>query len=109
MSAAQLTHSATHSAIGYYHQGLYALVVLLDAGDGARVSVETADDVTLEDGITSLHQLKHSLDPSSSFTIRTDGLWKTVKVWCDRKPAGDESLVLATCAPLSAGSELMEL
>lgn len=109
MSAAQTSHSATHSAIGYYHQGLYALVVLLDAGDGARVSVETAEDVTVEDGGTSLHQLKHSLDPSSSFTVKTEGLWKTVKAWCDRKPAADELLVLATCAPLQQGSALAEL
>lgn len=109
MSTAQSTHSATHSAVGYYHQGLYALVILLDAGDAARVSVETADDVTLEDGGTTLHQLKHSLDPTASFTIKTDGLWKTIKAWCDRKVVADESLVLATCAPLSAGSDLTEL
>lgn len=108
-AVAKTSHAATDSAIGYYHQGLYALVVLLDAGDGARVSVETADDVTLEDGGSHLHQLKHSLDPSSSFTIKTDGLWKTVKAWCDRTPAADEILVLATCAPLPDGSDLAEL
>ena len=102
-------HSATDSAIGYFHQGLYALVVLLDAGDGARVSVETADDVVLDDGLLSLHQLKHSLTSVSAFTIKNDGLWKTVKVWCDGKPFGDEQLVLAICAPLQAGSELTEL
>jgi len=102
-------HTATDSAVGYYHQGLYALVVLLDAGDGARVSVETADDVTLEDGIRSLHQLKHSLDPPASFSIKTDGLWRTLKVWCDAKPRDEEQLVLATCAPLMGGSPLEEL
>ncbi len=109
MPAAKSTHSATHSALGYYHQGLYALVVLLDAGDGARVSVETADDVTLEDDIRSLHQLKHSLDPAASVTIKTDGLWKSLKVWCDRQPSIDENLVLVTCAPIQSGSEFAEL
>lgn len=39
MSTVSRSKSAVPSAVGYYHQGLYALVVLCDAGDGASVTV----------------------------------------------------------------------
>ncbi len=102
-------HNASDSAIGYYYQGMYALLVLLDSNDDACVSVETADDVTIEDGTTHLHQLKHSLNPSTPLTIKTDGLWKTIKVWCDHGQKSGDRFILATCAALTADNLLNEL
>jgi hypothetical protein len=102
-------HSASDSAIGYFYQCMYALLVLLDANDDARVSVETADDVTIEDGTTHLHQLKHSLKSGTPLTIRSDGLWKTIKVWCDHGPQFDDQFILATCATVNDGDALKEL
>jgi hypothetical protein len=102
-------HSASDSAIGYYYQGMYALLVLLDANDDARVSVETADDVTIEDGATHLYQLKHSLSPGTPLTIKADGLWKTIKVWCDHGPQSGDQFILATCAVVNDDDILQEL
>lgn len=109
MSTTRRSHAAADSAVGYYQQGLYALVLLLDANDGARVSVETDDDVVLEDGVRSLVQLKSSLGSPPALTIKNEGLWKTVKVWCDTTLAGDELLLFVTCAPLQKPSDLDEL
>ncbi|MPR11789.1 ABC-three component system protein [Microvirga tunisiensis] len=80
-----VSHSATGSALGYYFQAVYALVVLLDAGgDDAGVSVETLDDVFLEtQSEKSLHQLKHSIDATTSISVYSDEIWKTLKVWID--------------------------
>ncbi|HCO27054.1 MAG: hypothetical protein CME31_22480 [Gimesia sp.] len=102
-------HSASDSAIGYYYQGMYALLVLLDANDDACVAVETADDVTIEDGTTHLHQLKHSLKPGTPLTIKADGLWKTIKVWCDHGPKSGDQFILATCAVVNDDDVLKEL
>lgn len=104
MSDSSTSHSADASAVGYYHQGLYALVVLLDGGDEASVSVETADDVVLHDAITSLHQLKHSLGAPATLTVKNDGLWKTLGYWADGPFDGTAEFVFVTCAV--AGSDL---
>ena len=55
------SHSAIDAAVGYYYQGVYALLILLQAGDDAEVLLEEADDVVLEGTQKTLHQLKHSL------------------------------------------------
>jgi hypothetical protein len=102
-------HAASDSAIGYYYQGMYALLVLLDAGDDARVAVETADDVTIEDTTTQLHQLKHSLSPGTPLTIKAVGLWKTIKVWCDHGTKSGVQFFLATCAAVNDDNALREL
>lgn len=102
-------HNATDAALGYYYQGMYALSLLLNANDDACVSIETADDVTLEDGMTHLHQLKHSLCPTSPLTISTDAFWKTLKVWSDNSRSPNERLILATCATIGVDCPLQEL
>jgi hypothetical protein len=104
------THVVPHVAIAFDFQGLYALVALLEASDGARVSVEFLDDVTVAgDGVRSRIELKHSIGGAGSLTIKSDDLWKTIKVWCDAKPLADDILVLVTCAAVDAGSELHQL
>lgn len=103
-------HEATDAYIGYLHQGYYALVVLLDAGDDDAVSVETDDDVTLEGANPKLHQLKHSLDPSPALTVANVGLWKTLRIWAEHVRNGDLwTFVLVTCSPLHAKSSLNAL
>ena len=73
--------SAVPSLLGYYYQGMYALIVLLNATDNATVSIETADDVYLDGEVKSLHQLKHSENPGQTLTIKNDGFWKTIRIW----------------------------
>jgi hypothetical protein len=41
-------HSARDTAVGFYFQGLYALVVLLDADDLASAIIEGEDDIQLD-------------------------------------------------------------
>ena len=42
MSGSSASHAADDAALGYYHQGLFALVVVLDSGDNSSVSIETS-------------------------------------------------------------------
>jgi hypothetical protein len=55
-------HSAEASALGFYYQALFALLVLFQQNtDKAAVSVEQMDDVQLTtEGEELLYQLKHS-------------------------------------------------
>lgn len=109
MSDSSTLHSADASAIGYYHQGGYALVVLLDSGDAASISVETADDVVKHDDITSLHQLKHSLGTPPAVTVKNDGLWNTIGLWAEGPFDASLEFVFVTCASIGKGSELEAL
>ena len=101
--------SAVPSALGYYHQGLFALVVLCDANDDASVSVETDDDVVLNDTITTLHQLKHSLENRPALSLADSGFWKAIHNWSARPHDGTEQFVFATCAPVPDDSDLIPL
>lgn len=78
------SHSAIGPALGYYYQAVYALISLFDSqNENAFVSIETLDDVYHEDGeIKTLVQLKHKTT-NSKISIKSDDLWKTLKVWCD--------------------------
>ena len=81
MGKVRSDHSAVDSAVGYHHQGLFALVRLLDAADNSSVSIETDDDVVLHDGINSLHQIKHTQGSVRPLTLKNDGLWRTIAIW----------------------------
>lgn len=78
------SHSAIGPALGYYYQAIFALIRLFDSqNDNAFVSIETFDDVYHEDGIIkTLIQLKHKTT-ESKISIKSEDLWKTLKVWCD--------------------------
>ncbi|WP_242917369.1 ABC-three component system protein [Pontibacter liquoris] len=76
-------HSASSSLLGYLYQGYFALLQLLQAPDNSYVSIETQDDIELADqNNKSLLQLKHSLGSPPPLTVKNDGLWKTIDIWC---------------------------
>ncbi|MBA4019768.1 MAG: hypothetical protein C0483_21595 [Pirellula sp.] len=107
MSTSSRPQSADPSAIGYYFQGQYALVVISTASDDAVVSIETADDVEVQDGITSLHQIKHSLGAPATLSLVDVGLWKAILNWSGRPHDGTEEFVFVTCASLASELALL--
>ncbi|MCI4251559.1 hypothetical protein MRP26_21805 [Bacillus sp. CCB-MMP212] len=76
-------HSADDSYLGYYFQGMYALIKLLEADDYDKVSIETEDDVYLAGKEKTLYQLKHSIKAVGKLNEKNDGLWKTLRIWAD--------------------------
>ncbi|MBB2148973.1 ABC-three component system protein [Pedobacter gandavensis] len=109
-----VSHQAVGPALGYYYQAIYAFVTLFDSKNpGAYVSIETFDDVFLSDGSKKeLHQLKHSVSEDTIISIKSDDLWRTLKVWCDylsTNNASDGIFTLSTVATLDSGSELKVL
>lgn len=103
-------HSAADSALGYYFQGLFALVLLYDAADDAQVSVETADDVVLAgSGEPRLVQLKHSLATPPPISVKNDGLWKTLGIWIATPNRAACRFVFVSCARLAQGTSLAAL
>src|SRR5258708_20874214 len=103
------SHSAVPSALGYYHQGMYALVTLLKGTDGSSVSVETEDDVVQHDAITLLNQLKHSLGTPPPLTLKDDGFWNTIGIWRSGPFDGSVNFIFVTCASIANGCELAAL
>ncbi|WP_417795768.1 ABC-three component system protein [Terasakiella pusilla] len=104
-------HSAIGSALGYYYQGLYALVQLMDkTDDDAHVSVESWDDVYLEDtDVRELHQLKHSIDANKNITIKNKQIWQAMFVWADyclKENVNDGVFILATVCKIKTGDFL---
>ncbi|WP_131537880.1 ABC-three component system protein [Pedobacter nototheniae] len=109
-----VSHQAVGPALGYYYQAIYALITLFDSKNpGAYVSIETFDDVFLSDGSRKeLHQLKHSISDDSTISIKSDELWRTLKVWTDylsTNNADDGIFTLSTVAKLDSASELSVL
>jgi hypothetical protein len=109
-----VSHQAVGPALGYYYQAIYALITLFDSKNpGAYVSIETLDDVYLSDGAKSeLHQLKHSIKSDTTISVKSDELWKTLKVWCDYLATNNPSdgiFTLSTVATLDSSSELKVL
>ena len=79
-------HSAEASALGFYYQALFALLVLFQQNtDRAAVSVEQLDDVQLTtDGEELLFQLKHSFSETPTpISLKSRAFWKTIKAWID--------------------------
>ncbi|MFL5350624.1 MAG: ABC-three component system protein [Hyalangium sp.] len=106
----QSSHEASDSYLGYAYQGLYALLILLDAQDGASVCIESGDDVSLSSpGSASLFQLKHSLNNPPALTTKNDGFWKTLRIWAPRANDSLVSLHFVTSAEVSASDPLKTL
>jgi hypothetical protein len=79
-------HSAEASALGFYYQALFALLMLFQQNtDRAAVSVEQLDDVRLTtDGEELLFQLKHSFSETPTpISLKSRAFWKTIKAWID--------------------------
>jgi hypothetical protein len=108
-------HSAIDSALGFYYQSLYGLLVILQTvNDDAAVCLERLDDVEIAINGQSLYfQLKHSLSKKpAGISLASVALWKTLKAWIDVLPKislDDTRFQLVTVAPLSPTSILMPL
>ncbi len=101
---------ATGPAVGYYYQGLYALLLLFEQGDDGFVSVEVGDDIQ-QGGSESprLTQLKHSLGTPPPLTEKNDGFWKTLSFWIPHLATASASFAFITCAKLAKDSPLRGL
>jgi len=105
------THSAVGPALGYYYQAIFALISLFDSqNDNAYVSIETFDDVFHEDGtVKNLYQLKHKTTATTKISLKSDDLWKTIKVWCDfilSNDPNDGIFTLSTVSTIDVSSPL---
>lgn len=100
-------HSAAHSAAGYSFQLLYGLIVLLESADEAAVSLETRDDIELHGELPTLFQLKHSIDPTGSVSIKDDGFWKTLGIWIPLISEPRLQFCFVTSTRISSTSELV--
>ncbi|UBZ10366.1 hypothetical protein LDL79_16405 [Leeuwenhoekiella palythoae] len=111
---AESNHQAKGPALGYYYQSIYALIELFKSdNNNAFVSIETWDDVYLEDGSTKkLIQLKHSINENSKISIKSTELWRTIHVWCDylkTNEVEDGIFTLSTVASIDEDSSLRNL
>lgn len=78
------TRAASGPAAGYQYQIQRALLELLGSdGENPSVALEALDDVVVvEDGITTLEQLKHSVNPGT-LTDASPQWWRALDVWMD--------------------------
>lgn len=110
-----LVHSAADSALGFYYQTFFALLILLNqTADDAAVAVERLDDVEIKaDGHLLLYQLKHSISATPpDITLKSRALWKTLKLWVDLLPSvtlADTSFHLVAVGAIAADSPLTAL
>lgn len=108
-------HSAEHSALGFWYQSLYALLILAATPtDDAAIAIEHLDDVELKaDGQKLLFQLKHSMKAKPvAVGIKSRALWRTVAVWVDilsKISLAETSLHLVTVGGILAADPLEAL
>ena len=101
---------ATDSAVGYYYQGLYAILLLFAQQDDGCVSVETSDDIQQDGpGGRRLTQLKHSLGRPAPLSEKNDGFWKTIAFWIPHLSSPHVTFAFVTCAQIAEGSALCGL
>ena len=80
-------HSAVDSYLGFAHQTLSALALLLNAGDDESVTLELTDDVTVhhagpDEPADTRHQISHTIGESpAELTLKSVKLWKTIGIW----------------------------
>jgi hypothetical protein len=103
--------SAEDSALGYFYQSIYALLLVLDEQEEAHIALENLDDVDLlVDGkILELRQLKHHIKGEASLTNLSSDLWKTIRIWSTYIHDGtinpsEVKLILITTANAPEGS-----
>lgn len=103
-------HAAIESNLGYYYQALYGLIILLKSNDESYVSLETYDDIYLEEGERqSLFQLKHKSKEIKHLSIKSDDLWKTLLIWSKVKDKKNCKFILVTCDYIEDNNILYEL
>jgi hypothetical protein len=78
-------HTARGQAAGYLFQPERALVWLSTAGKGAKVGIETDDDITIavNGNATAREQDKHTVKGSNPFSDFSKELWKSILIWLD--------------------------
>jgi hypothetical protein len=111
MAGSTSDFSARPSALGYFYQVRYALLLLLQSDADAALSLEKLDDVAFEkDGSAQdLLQFKHHIGHTASLSDSSSDLWKTLRVWCEglRSQTYDPKearLLLVTTAVANPGS-----
>jgi hypothetical protein len=106
------TFSAAPQALGYLYQARVALLLLLQAPDGAQVKIEALDDIELSKAwpaeSLALVQLKHHTSPSTLTDSHVD-LWKSLRVWAEQSAShafvvSDTRIMLLTTATVNSGS-----
>lgn len=103
-------HAAIESNLGYYYQAFYGLVVLLKSNDESTISLETYDDIYLEQGdMPSLYQIKHKSKGIKQLNIKSDDLWKTLLIWSKTKNKSTSKFILVTCDFIDKNDILNEL
>lgn len=102
-------HAAPDSAVAYYYQAVYSLLVLFGASDEDAVSIETRDDIQVIGPTPCLLQLKHSLGIPRALTEKNEGLWNTFSIWIPQLDEGNFHFVFVTCAGIPDGHPLLDL
>lgn len=84
--------SAIGPAAGYYFQlrfGLYRALEAFQKEPTGVLSIETFDDVSLEQGGKKIDgQLKHSINKNEKISKFSPAIWRTLAIWLDRLQAG---------------------
>ena len=103
-------HSAIETNLGFYHQGLYAILVLLNSkSDESCIVLETYDDIYLEEGDKkNLYQIKHRSKNIKKLSIKSDDLWKTLLIWSKMENKDKSRFILVTCDYIENGCILEE-
>ena len=101
-------YDAVDTTLGFAHQILSGLVLLLEAEDDESVSFELSDDVTIhhvsaapDQAIETRYQVSHTLNSApSELTLKSVKLWKTFAIWASEFNRLERYLLL-TCAPVA--------
>jgi hypothetical protein len=101
-------YDAVDTTLGFAHQILSALILLLEAEDDESVSLELSDDVTIHHvadainkAVETRFQVSHTLNKSpSELTLKSVKLWKTLAIWASEFSRLERYLLL-TCAPVA--------
>lgn len=102
--------SAGEQTLGYLFQARRALLVVLQAGADAELTIEGLDDLALSEGDSSitLAQLKHHVSRAATLTDASADLWKTLRVWSTLLARGElpgsRVLTLVSTAPAPGDS-----
>lgn len=77
--------TAAGPAAGYFYQLRFSLLKALQLHPKfptGAISIELADDVSFtHDQITVDNQLKHSIKPGSTLTVKSPAFWRTLAIW----------------------------
>lgn len=103
-------HAAIEPNLGYYYQAFYGMIVLLKSNEESIISLETYDDIYLEEGqLPTLYQVKHKSKKIKQLNVKSDDLWKTLLIWSKVKDKINTKFILVTCDCVDESDSLNEL